>query len=416
MSATEVMVMPREESIARVSAEDFLPLLTLEQAVNRKHQINQFIGQVLKDGDDYGEIPGANKKKVLLKPGAEKLCSIFGLAPTYHKETVIEDWTGEAHAGEPLFYYEYRCQLSRGGKFMGEAIGSCNSWEVKYRYRWVTEDVALPLSDSIGGLDAFLKKGGKRTLFEPQFALDKRETGGQYGKPLEHWALFDAEIDAGRSRMATKKTKAGKPMAGIEIDIDQTLYRIPNPDVAEVINTLQKMAQKRSLVAAVLVVTNCSDAFTQDIEDFQETSQDDRGHRAGIDGNAGHDSAGTEREIPGDGRRGSEVRNLPPEIEVLFKDSVPNGATTAAFNLVKAALSEALPQNGHDEYQRILEHNGIKAKGNTIAQSRNAVMQCWTLAQSAKKARKQTGDLGVNMSDLPDGQGRELPIEEEPAQ
>jgi len=31
------------------------------------------------------------------------------------------------------------------------------------------------------------------------------------------------------------------------------------------------MAQKRALVAAVLVVTNCSDAFTQDVEDFDDS-------------------------------------------------------------------------------------------------------------------------------------------------
>jgi len=48
-----------------------------------------------------------------------------------------------------------------------------------------------------------------------------------------------------------------------------TLYRIPNPDVADAVNTVQKMAQKRALVAAVLIVTNCSDAFTQDLEDAE---------------------------------------------------------------------------------------------------------------------------------------------------
>lgn len=387
MSTSELVVMPREENLQRVTAEDFLPLLTVEQAVARKGQINQFIGQVLKDGDDYGEIPGANKKKVLLKPGAEKLCSIFGLAPTYHKETVIEDWTGEEHEGEPLFYYEYRCQLSRGGRFMGEAIGSCNSWESKYRYRWVAEE-NLPGSIGADGLHLLPKRGGRKTMFEPMFAIEKAETTGKYGKPAEYWKRFEDAMDAGTSRRGKKKMGT-REFDGIFLDMDETQYRIPNPDVADVINTLQKMAQKRSLVAAVLVVTNCSDAFTQDIEDFAEQQNHEAHH---------------EPQEP--------ARNVPPEIEALFKDSIPTGATTAAFNLVRAALIEALPQNGEDEYRRILEHNGIKQKGNTIAQSRAAVMQCWTLAQSANKTRAKATPL----SDMPEGQGRDLPIEEEPAQ
>ena len=30
--------------------------------------------------------------------------------------------------------------------------------------------------------------------FEPNFALDKKETTGQYGKPAEYWAMFEAAI------------------------------------------------------------------------------------------------------------------------------------------------------------------------------------------------------------------------------
>ncbi len=382
MSSTEMVVLPREDALVKV--DDFMPLLSVEQAVQRKGMINQFIGQVLVEDLDYGDIPGAAKKKVLLKPGAEKLCSIFGLAPQYIKETVIEDWTGEEHGGEPLFYYEYRCQLSRGGRFMGEAIGSCNSWESKYRYRWVTKE-----NTGAHDPDDLPVKGGKRTLFEPEFALNKRETGGQYGKPLEHWALFDVEMEANRSRRVEKKTKAGKPMWGIEIDVDQTLYRIPNPDVADIINTCQKMAQKRSLVAAVLVVTNCSDAFTQDIEDFQEP------HSNG-------ETAPAHARTPGE-----TPSNVPPEIEALFLKDIPAGATGKAFELVRRALAEAFPQNGSEEYHRILERNEIKAKGgNTIGQVRNAVMQGWTLAQSALKLKVKAADLEV-MSDMPAGQGRD---------
>ena len=47
----------------------------------------------------------------------------------------------------------------------------------------------------------------------------------------------------------------------------QAVGRIHNPDIADVVNTVQKMAQKRSLVAATLLAVNASEFFTQDIED-----------------------------------------------------------------------------------------------------------------------------------------------------
>lgn len=41
-----------------------------------------------------------------------------------------------------------------------------------------------------------------------------------------------------------------------------------NPNPANIVNTVQKMAQKRAFVGATLLATNASDSFTQDIEDM----------------------------------------------------------------------------------------------------------------------------------------------------
>lgn len=277
----EVILSPRGQV---VTADDFMPLFTVEQAVARKQQVNQFIGKVMIDGDDYGYMPGDNKKekkKVLLKPGAEKLCSIFGLAPRYEAEQIIEDWTGKEHGGEPLFYYRYKCQLYRGDRFMGEAVGSSNSWEAKHRYRWVGKD-QVPAGLDIEKLQS---RGSVRTLFEFKFALDKNETTGQYGKPQEYWDNFHQAIQNDTAREAERKTSKGmKP--GYEMEVDATLYRVPNDGAADVVNTCQKIAQKRALVAAVLIVTNCSDAFTQDMEDSEPI--DTGGHPTGTQAAADH--------------------------------------------------------------------------------------------------------------------------------
>jgi hypothetical protein len=48
----------------------------------------------------------------------------------------------------------------------------------------------------------------------------------------------------------------------------QQVGRVPNPDICDQVNTIQKMATKRALIAAVLIAVNASEFFTQDVEDF----------------------------------------------------------------------------------------------------------------------------------------------------
>ena len=43
---------------------------------------------------------------------------------------------------------------------------------------------------------------------------------------------------------------------------------MPNPDICDQVNTIQKMATKRAMIAAVLIAVNASEFFTQDVEDF----------------------------------------------------------------------------------------------------------------------------------------------------
>ena len=75
---------------------------------------------------DYGIIPGT-KKPTLLKPGAEKLCRLFSLRPSYELINFITDFE------KPLFHYHYRCSLIRSGEMVGQGDGCCNSRENKYQ-------------------------------------------------------------------------------------------------------------------------------------------------------------------------------------------------------------------------------------------------------------------------------------------
>ena len=111
-----------------------------------------------------------------------------------------------------------------------------------------------------------LKRGGQRTLCEFEFAIERAETTGVYGKPPEYWQKFKEAITSSTARRVERDTRQGKTAAW-EIDADTTLYRVSNEDIPDLINTIQKMAQKRALVAATLIATSASEFFTQDVED-----------------------------------------------------------------------------------------------------------------------------------------------------
>lgn len=223
----------------------------------------EFIEAVLKEGVDYGTIPGS-AKPALLKPGAEKMTSFFGLSPVFEDAQTVEDWSGADHNGEQFFYYRQRCKLYSGSRLIASADGSCNSWEKKYRYRWVGEaEVPAHLDKS-----KLKQRGGRISEFT--FSIDKAETTGKYAKPASYWKQFKDAIANGTATKIQKTTASGKTFDAWEIG--SSLYCIPNDEVSDIVNTILKMAQKRALVAATLIATNVSDYFTQDIEDYADPS------------------------------------------------------------------------------------------------------------------------------------------------
>ena len=248
-------------------ASRYMPILTPKQFTEREKLIAE-LRAMLVEGVDYGVIPGTEKPTLLL-PGAQKVCAYFGYVPRYATDAVIEDWSG-SH-GEPLFYYRLTCELEKDGKAVGRGLGSCNSWESKYRYRWVSQEEAKRFS----GWKEFPTRGGAIREFD--FAVTKAETGGKYGKPASYWARFQDEIEAGTARKVQKTDSKGVERDAWEIDAMQ--YRVPNDNFPDTINTVLKMARKRAYVDATLSATGLSQYFTQDLEDLQDI--DTGGHRVG---------------------------------------------------------------------------------------------------------------------------------------
>src|SRR5665213_2057801 len=207
-------------------------LMPVQDLVTFNLQLSKFqeiVKSYLQPGTDYGKIPGTTKD-TLFKPGAEKLCEIYGFYADFAIEQQIEDWDKIPE----LFDYTIKCSIKRrrDDKVMGTALGSCNSYEGKYRWRTAQrlcpqckkETIFQSKPDKGGGFYCWLKKGG---------------CGAQFEKD-------DTSI------------------------LNQETGKVANEDIATQKNTFLKMAQKRALVGAAIAATRSSGIFTQDVEDFIE--------------------------------------------------------------------------------------------------------------------------------------------------
>jgi hypothetical protein len=184
-----------------------------------------FVKEQMQEKIDYGIIPGTNGKPTLLKPGAEKLCRLLNLNPTFSLINSIIDFD------KPVFYYHYQCSLYHNSELVGQGDGSCNSYEKKYRYR--KAELTCP---SCG---------------QPTVIKGKEEYGGGY-------------------LCYKKKGGCGAKFKDNDEQItNQTVGLIENPDIFDQVNTIQKMAEKRALIAAVLCTVGASEFFTQDLEDME---------------------------------------------------------------------------------------------------------------------------------------------------
>lgn len=210
------------------------PIASLAELKAAYQAKKEFIDSVLVSGVDYGVIPGTGTKPTLLKAGAEKISTLYGLQTQFELLESVLDWSGSDHDGEAFFYFHYKCYLSKGDVVMADAEGSANSWEKKYRYR--TADLVCP-------------DCGAAKIFRSKYPDDV--TG------LKGWFCWGAKGGCGAN--------FDQDHPGI---INQDRGQVPNPNPADVVNTLQKMSQKRAMVAAALIVGDVSDFFTQDLEDL----------------------------------------------------------------------------------------------------------------------------------------------------
>ncbi|MFX0134745.1 MAG: hypothetical protein ACFFDN_13980 [Candidatus Hodarchaeota archaeon] len=188
--------------------------MPVDQVRNQIKQIQHLMSEVMHEDEHYGKIPGCGDKPTLFKPGAEKLCFMFRLSPSYQIERLdLSDDHRE---------YIITCILTHAstGIVWGQGVGSAVTTESKYKYRWDNTEQPVPKD--------YWKHRDRELLGGEQYAPRKTPDG---------WMIFE---------------------------------KIEHDNPADYYNTVLKIGKKRALVDAILTCTAASDIFEQDIEDMIE--------------------------------------------------------------------------------------------------------------------------------------------------
>lgn len=185
-------------------------------------------------GHDWGPpFPGSDRDS-LLQPGAQKLNKMLGVCvrPSGKPERTMDLEKG-------FMEYDYQVELVSLDTDRIEAygVGSCNSWESKYRYR--NKNRVCPECQ-------------KETIYKSKYPDKKTKALGYYCHKKAGGCGANFGANDGRI-------------------LNQQVGKVQNPDPADQFNTIKKMAFKRAHTHATCNHSCVSDIFTQDAEDFQQS-------------------------------------------------------------------------------------------------------------------------------------------------
>lgn len=132
---------------------------------------------VLVEGEDFGVIPGKGNKPTLLKPGAQKIMALFGLA----SEVRNVKCEGDGSFVKYIVTVTLRCK-STGG-IESEGVGSCDSRERKYARQNAADidNTLLKMAKKRAMIDGVLDATGASGMFTQD--IEDMDWGGNGSTP-----------------------------------------------------------------------------------------------------------------------------------------------------------------------------------------------------------------------------------------
>jgi hypothetical protein len=168
------------------TAQEIVPsfAVSLSEVESRIHMLQQFVKKYMISGEDYGIIPGIQKPS-LLKPGAEKLCDVYGFSKLVEVKHRVEDWE------KGFFHYEVEVTLinKKTNLIEAQGIGACNSKEKKYRYQ-----------DAFTIVNTILKMAKKRALVDA--VLSATRSSGIFTQDVEDMGISEETV-----KLSTEKQR-----------------------------------------------------------------------------------------------------------------------------------------------------------------------------------------------------------------
>ncbi|HBW38297.1 hypothetical protein [Desulfosporosinus sp. BICA1-9] len=184
--------------------------LTFNEAKQRHASLRSFVKELMIPGLDYGLIPGCQKPS-LLKPGAEKLCDIYGFSKLIAVSNRMEDWQ------DGFFSYEVKATLinKRTGLVEAEGVGCCNSKERKYKKQ-----------DGFSISNTILKMAKKRAIVDA--VLSATRSSGIFSQDIEDF----------------KEYEASPPLRALSVQVDQMVSKKQLTDIFTLVNNKQIPIEK----------------------------------------------------------------------------------------------------------------------------------------------------------------------------
>lgn len=168
--------------------------------IKQQNTILDVMKTAMKEGTHYGKIPGCGPKKVLLKAGAEKLCLMFRLAPSF------DIFLTESENG----HREYRvtCHLRHivSNQQMGDGIGSCTTLESKYKFS---------RHNPADSYNTVLKMAKKRALVDA--VLNTTAASDSFTQDLEDIKENDNTLNAAKKRALNRDIKSIENSEDIDV-------------------------------------------------------------------------------------------------------------------------------------------------------------------------------------------------------
>ncbi len=160
-------IMQQQQSII-----DGINIQAVQATMQKISSFQQVVQRSLKQGFDFGVIPGT-PKPTLLKPGAEKILMMMGLQSQFEIADSTRDWE------QGFFQYQIRCKLIKNDILITEGLGACNSKENKYLKAspYDADNTVLKMAKKRALVDAALMVGSLSDIFTQD--LDDIDLSGE---------------------------------------------------------------------------------------------------------------------------------------------------------------------------------------------------------------------------------------------